>query len=341
MPEGTDLIVPLRGSTTRREFLRRSGAAIGASALAGAGGTAAIAQEPGLVIYSTTHPAIQENLSAAFKERTGIEVMSMRLNSSGIAQRFISEYRAGQHLCDVLTQGNDIFLGELKAEDAIVDLSGEGWYAGLEPFWRPSTHFVRTNASPGGIAFNPKMIDPANSPKSWLDLLRPELAGNMIMTDPRVNDSFLTFPALLQKVMGDDYLEALGGQNLALVPVTSQGVEQVIAGERAIIFPCNPGNLELYAGQGIIELNHVENPYWTSYFGSIPTQAPHPETAREYMAFLMSPEGQEILCKNVSVSPLPAIPGSIERPAGELIEVLIEEALVERDRLFDLLNLPA
>lgn len=334
-------MAPQGSGIDRRRFLAGTGALLGAGALAGVLPGAARAQTPGLVIYSTTHPAIQANLNAAFTEKTGVEVMSMRLNSSGIAQRFMAEYRAGQHLCDILTLGNDIFLNELKDDGGIIDLSDSAWYGDLAPFWRPSTHFVRTNASPGGIAYNPRLIDAATSPRSWADLLRPEYRGNMVLTDPRVNDSFLTFPALLRHVMGDDYLAALGQQDLALVPVTSQGVEQVISGERAIVFPCNPGNLELYAGQGVIELNHVDTPYWTSYFGSIPTRAPHPEEARAYMDFLMSVEGQEILCKDVAVSPLANVPGAIPTPEGELIEVSIETALAERDDLFDLLNLPA
>jgi ABC-type Fe3+ transport system substrate-binding protein len=185
------------------------------------------------------------------------------------------------------------------------------------------------------------MIDPAASPQSWQDLLDAKYKSNMFLTDPRANDTTLTFPATLREVLGDDYLRALGKQDLALVPVTSQGVEQVIAGERAVVFPCNPGNLEKFAGQGVIELNQVEYPSWTSYFASIPSQAPHPEAAREFLNFLMSVEGQTILCEGVSVSPLDDIPGSLPKPKGRMVDVSIQDALAEKDEIFDLLGLPA
>lgn len=323
----------------RRSFVLGSAAAVVTAGVLKA--PAVLAQSGKIVIYSTTHPAIQEKLNAAFTKKTGIQVQSLRLNSSSLAQRFIAELQAGQNLSDVLTLGNDIFLNEQAEKGIIIDLSGESWYAGLQSFWRPSKAFVRTTASPGGIAYNPKMIDPAKVPKTWAALLAPEYKNNMIMTDPRANDSFVTFPLLLKEALGADYLRKLGKQDLELVAVTSQGVEEVIAGEKAICFPCNPGNLEKYIGKGIVELSQVDTPYWTSYFGSIPAKAPNPAGAKAYFQFLMSNEGQEILCKDVSVSPLGNLPGALPQPTGKLIDPPLTEALKQKDELLDLLNLPA
>lgn len=328
-------------SVTRRTLLAAAGA-IGATPLISSSG--ARGQTSGrIVVYSTTHPAIQSNLVQVFTKKTGIAVQSLRLNTAALAQRFLAELKTGQNVCDVLTLGNDIFFDQISGDGSVVDVSGRPSVAALPAVWRPNTRYVMITASPASIAYNKKSVSGASIPKSWDDLIRPEFKGQILFTDPRVNDTLIPFVAMLQETYGDDFLRKLGQQDLKLVPVTQQGVEQLAAGEGKVVVPCNAGNLERYQGQDPpIALISTPSPtHWTQFYSGIATKAPNKEGAERWFDFVLSQEGQEILCKGVSVSPLGDIPGAIATPAAKIENPDLVKSVAKSKQLFDLLGLPA
>lgn len=325
-------------SLTRRHVI----ASLGAISLVNA--KSALGQTPSrVVIYSTTHPAIQTKLASAFKEQTGIEVQSLRLNSSAMAQRFLSEQKAKQYLCDVLTLGNDVFFESISQAGMLKDLSRHKKVAGLKEEWRPGRHFIMITAAPAGIAYHKGSVSGASIPTGWQDLLRPEFKDQLIFTDPRMNESLIPFVVVLHKAYGDEFLRKLGQQNLKLVPVTQQGIEQLAAGEAKIAFPCNPGNLARYEGQDapVKLVDNIFPTQWTAFYTGISTHAPNPEAAERWFDFLLSEDGQKILCDGVSVSPLGNIPNALPQPAGKIENPDTTESIKMAPKLFDLLGLPA
>jgi iron(III) transport system substrate-binding protein len=294
-------------------------------------------------VYSTTHPPVQAKLAKGFTEKTGITVQSLRLNSSGLGARILAEQKGGQYICDVLTQGNDILLRKMKDDGMLVSLADRPSIKEIDKFWRPDDYFVRITASPQGIAYNPKLVPPELVPTNWNDLAKPEFKGKIMLTDPRNSETTVPFILLLREEFGDDFLRELGKQELRLVPVTQQGVEQVAAGEAWVVIPCNPGDLARYEGQDApVKLAPTPpRPNWTSYYSAILKTAPNMEGAMAWFDYTMSREGQEILCDNVSVSPLNDVPGSLPKPSGGLKATDIERALKDANEMFDLLGLPA
>jgi iron(III) transport system substrate-binding protein len=325
-------------STTRRRLI----AGLGAIPLVKA--TSAFGQSQNrVVVYSTTHPAIQTKLATTFKNRTGIEVQSLRLNSSAMAQRFLTEQKAKQYLCDVVTLGSDVFFKAISQEGLLRDLSTRNVVSSLKADWRPGRHFVMITAAPAGIAYHKQSVSGASIPKGWKDLLRPEFKGQMILTDPRMNENLVPFLVILQQAYGDDFLRELGRQDLKLVPVTQQGIEQLAAGEAKIVFPCNPGNLTRYEGQDapIKLVDDVYPTQWTPFYSGIPTNAPNQAAAEQWFDYVLSDEGQKILCDRVSVSPIGNIPGALPQPSGKIENPDTAESLKMAPKLFDLLGLPA
>lgn len=337
------LDLPGRGASALNRRQTLIGLAAAGTALAAPSFTRKASAAGTVSIYSTTHPAVQAKLAENFTAKTGIAVQSLRLNSAALAQRFLAEQRGGQHICDVFTQGNDILLRKITAEGLLISLADRAGVAGLNGFWKPDDHFILVTASPGGIAYNPKLVPAELVPTNWSDLVKPEFKGKIILTDPRNSETLVPFVLLLREEFGDDFLRKLGQQDLKLVPVTQQGVEQVAAGEAWVVLPCNPGNLERYVGQDApVKLAPMPpSPNWTSYFTAIPKTAPNMEGAKAWFDYTMSREGQAILCANVSVSPLDDVPGALPKPSGELKDPDIERALKHSNELFDLLGLPA
>lgn len=327
------------GLWSRRQVVAGLGAA---GAVAATGHRPARSQNNRIVVYSTTLPPIQRKVVEAFTRKTGIEVQSLRLTTSPLAQRFLAEQEAGQHICDVVTLGNDVFFNMISERGFLANIDDVPSVAKLSPEWRRGSYYTMIMYGPSSLAYNTSNVTGSLVPKGWEDVLNPAFANQLIMPDPRINDTIVGFVNMLHNAFGDDYVRKLGSQKPKLVPATQQGVEQVIAGEALLIVPCLAMNLIQYEGMNapvaVIPTPSPAN--GTYFFSGIAQNAPNAEGARLWYEFLLSEEGQEILCRNNGVSPLGQIPGSLQ-PPKDLVEFDLRAAMDKAPLLFDLLGLAA
>lgn len=331
----------IRLRSTRRQLLKGA-AAVGAAGVLGSPRIAR-AQAGKLLIYSVTVPSIQQRLADAFTAKTGIEVTSVRITPVQLAQRFLAEQRSQQFVCDVVTLLSDIPLAEASKEGFLTSLEGVPGYSNIPDRYRPSTEFFNQAIAPCGIGYNTNLLKTA--PAAWTDLTSPEFTGQIVMLDPRLDESYLAFWKTMREAFGDDYLRQMGQQQMRLVPVTTQGWELVAAGDAKIVFPSTPASLynmkrnspDVPGAMGPVPTPNDP----TFYYAGVAKNAPNMEGALKWIEFVCSPEGQAALCKDVLISVLGNdIPGSIQAPA-QLIVQDFNEALKQKDEIFDLLNLPA
>ncbi|CAH1696699.1 conserved hypothetical protein [Hyphomicrobiales bacterium] len=314
----------------------------GAAAVGAAGFIPQARAAGSIVVYSTTLPPIQKRLAEAFTKKTGITVQSLRLTTSPLAQRFLAEQKAGQHICDVVTLGHDEFFREVSAAGLLADIEDIPGVSTLPQAWRPGKRFTMILVAPHSIAYNTNLVTENSIPTGWQDVLKPEFTGQIIFPDPRANETLVSILVTLQEAYGDDFLRKLGEQKLRLVPAIPQGVEQVIGGEAKLMVPCLAMNLVQYQGTSApIALIPTPSPTDGTYFYSaIAANAPNKEGARKWYEFVLSREGQEIICKDNGVSPLGEIPGSLKAPAN-FIQHDLKEALKKASHIYDLLGLKA
>lgn len=314
----------------------------GAAAVGALGLTPRVRAAEGIVVYSTTLPPIQKRLTEAFTRKTGITVQSLRLTTSPLAQRFLAEQKASQHICDVVTLGHDEFFRDISEAGLLANIDDIPGVADLKPAWRPGKQFAMILFAPHSIAYNTKLVTGSSIPAGWQDVLRSEFTGQIIFPDPRANETLISVLVTLQEAYGDDFLRKLGEQKLRLVPAIPQGVEQVIGGEAKLMVPCLAMNLVQYQDSSApIRLIPTPSPTDGTYFYSgIAANAPNKDGARKWYEFVLSREGQEILCKDNGVSPLGEIPGSL-KPPENFVKHDLKEALKRSSHIYDLLGLNA
>lgn len=296
----------------------------------------------GIVVYSTTLPPIQAELTQAFTAKTGIPVQSLRLTTSPLAQRFLAEQESGQALCDVITLGHNEFFQDIAARGLLAPIDDIPGVSGLQGEWRPHDLYTMIMFAPNSIAYNTNLVASGSEPAGWEDVLRPEFRGEIIFADPRANETILQIIATLHDTYGDDYLRALSRQNMRYVPSIPQGIEQVMAGEAKLMVPCLAMNLIQYQGTDApIRLIPTPSPTsGTFFFSGVVSSAPNPDGARAWYEYVLSEEGQEILCRGNGVSALGQIPGSLLPPTSFLTHDMRE--LAERAHFYyDLLDLSA
>jgi iron(III) transport system substrate-binding protein len=147
------------------------------------------------------------------------------------------------------------------------------------------------------IAYNPKVIPPAEAPKTWKDLLDPKWKGKMVTAHPGYSGIIATHVLALVNLHGWDYFKQLAQNKLMLVQSAVDPSGVVASGERPVAV--NGGDYTF--AQTKRKGNPIEIVYPKEGVPLIvsPTAitsfAPHPNTARLFTDFIFTREVQQVL----------------------------------------------
>ncbi|WP_114906525.1 ABC transporter substrate-binding protein [Ornithinimicrobium murale] len=351
--------VPGAGLTfDRRQVLQGLSALAGAGilgGLAGCGGdssstTGGSSDDGGgssrLVVYATTVPPVQERLAAGFTAKTGIPVESLRLATGALAQRFMEEQRAGQHTADIITLGDPLVFRDLVAQDMLRDLTTVENYNAIPAEWDPQEKRILFSQSPETILYNTDAVAEDEVPTGWGDLLDSRFKGEILMADPRNNQTsqgrlFL----MIHSAYGDEFFTELAKQEVRLTPNAPAATETVAAGGGSIAFPGLDMNLLPFVETKapIATIPRAPSPTHMLYFYSgMVNSGPNPEAAEQWISYILSEEGQQLVNDGVGVSFYgpDKIKGSLPMP-DTLVDPSPEEALESLPRFLELLNIGA
>jgi iron(III) transport system substrate-binding protein len=334
----------------RRTFLQVGGAAAASTFFASRGAFAAPASEQDLykaakaegriVFYAAAQVNISGRVVAKFKARyPGLEVDVLRLATSQLAQRFLSEHEAGNYANDVL---------QLADPFVLRDAARKGWLAPLAdlpetanfPADAKADHWAVIGIAPHTIVLNTELVDAASAPKSWEDLLDPKWKGKLLLSDPRNNLEVADWLYTMFDAYGEEFIVKLRAQQPKYVPSILPGMQMLAAGDGAIVAPALHQSTILMQDRGAPVRDFA--PDLTSgqeSYAAVCAKAKSPNGARLLVNFLMTAEGQEAYCAGWAASVLPKpVPGALTLSAKHK-RARYEAALAERARLVALLGL--
>lgn len=256
---------------------------------------------------------IGTGLSRAFRERYGISVDIVTGRGNELIERLKTELRMGKVVGDFLETSN---LNTLTAKDQGVVVA-PGFLPVLQekdvwlvpPALDPEGTVYSYVASPISLWINTNLVKPGDEPKAWKDLLEPRWKGKLLSLDPAVSSGpYLAFvPLLNNKVIDEAYLQALGRQDIVLdVQSTRELFKKLAAGQ----YPLFVGASGSTAGPIIMEgapirmIDMAEGVTVSGLGIAVVKNAPHPQAARLFMNWLMSPEGQTLQSKLQAAPPV-------------------------------------
>lgn len=289
------------------KFLGRSGAAamcfaVGAlfgAATAGAQSLAEAAKKEGkVVVYGSLESGIMDEVEAAFTKKYGVKIDYFRAASNKTLDRVLTEARAGRTQSDVvitnrgpmlLLKKEGIFAKYVSPQSAnfpddVKDADGL-----LSPIYRQVVI---------GILYNTKLVKPADAPKSLEDLLAPKWRGKWVMPDPSRHFTTGVWVRNLEKFYGKDWL-AFAGKLAAAKPILVESfipsVQKIISGEAQAGITYLK-YVHIFGKDGA-PLDYVRLPKMLAdgHHVGIQAKAPHPNAARLFEDFFISPEGMRIL----------------------------------------------
>lgn len=229
----------------------------------------------------------------------GVKLEVYRGNSDAIIQRVLQEAQAKRFLVDAI-------------ETTFPVLKVMQEYKLLAPYFSPHlaqyadeakekadkglVYWTTDRESYIGLAYNTNSVQGNAVPKSFDDLLKPELKGKIGFA---TTDTGARVIAAILKSKGPEFVQKLKEQQVALHGVSGRAIlDMVISGELGVSPTVFLSHSRVSMAKGA-PIKWVPMDLVPTNAGGValPANAPHPHAALLFADFLLSPEGQKFLGK--------------------------------------------
>ncbi|OZI32362.1 iron ABC transporter substrate-binding protein [Bordetella genomosp. 10] len=259
---------------------------------------AAATAEKKVVFYTSTDVAVAQGLAQQFqKEYPGITVQVERSGSERVFQRLGQEYSTGIHNADVIETSDAVNFVYFKQQGwlqpMVPKIVADKWPASARD---PDGYYAAYRAHLSVMAYNTTLMKDADAPKTWTDLLDPRYKGKMVKAHPGYSGTVMTATYVLSQMLGWGYFEKLGKQDIMQVQSSTEPPKKLAEKERALEVDGNEYNVFRLQDQGV-PLKIVYPPEGTPIAignAGVLKNAPHPNAARLFYAYIFSTEAQQI-----------------------------------------------
>ena len=277
-------------------------------------GLIAAAKKEGAVTWYTTQIINQFARPAAevFEKTYGVKVNYVRSNPEEMVLRVMNEAKAGRLQVDVIDGTSSI--PALKREGLTAKFIPENARRLPAQFIDAEGEWVAGNFYVHQPIFNTDLVKKGMEPRSYEDLLDPKWKGKMSWSSLTSSSSAPGFVGIALMHMGEqkgmEYLRKLATQNIT--PVNSaarQVVDQVMAGEYPLTLQAFHHHAVISGAKGApVQWIPFEPAMAVLSVIAVTKDAPHPNAARLFTEFLVSPEGQQLYRDSDYIPVDPAIP---------------------------------
>jgi iron(III) transport system substrate-binding protein len=258
------------------------------------------AKKEGKVSYYTAMDlSVAEPMAKTFETKyPGIKVRVERTGSERLFQRLAQEYSSRINMADVLNSADAAHFIVWKRQGWLAPFVSEEVAQHVPADQRDADGmYVNQRTHLSAIAYNSKLVAPADAPKGFNDLLHPRFAGKMVKGHPGYSGTIMTATHQIARELGWGYFEKLAAQKVMQVQSATEPPKRIEAGERAVAVDGSDYLFWMTKERGApIEVVHaVEGtPLITNPMGVAKT-APNPNAARLLHAWIMSGEGQSFI----------------------------------------------
>jgi iron(III) transport system substrate-binding protein len=275
--------------------------------------------------YTSATENVGKRIGDAFAAKYGVKYQFVRLPGAQVPLRYAAEAEAGNFSADLIfIAGSSVTFGE----EAI----RKGWMESIPSANLPAVRsgefparFITgptavVQIAPWYMAYNSQRVGAADAPRDWMELLKPQFKGQILIPDPRSSDSYLDLWGLLIDKYGEKFFAPFRAQNLRVISSGVPAVQALGAGEGMVGVPGVPA---LYAGIAAkgAPLVMVAMDFTTGVEMSVlltaRAKAKHPNAARLLAHFTMTAEGNKIFNSSpgdVSVFDTALLPKQYESP---------------------------
>lgn len=275
----------------------------------------AAARKEGVVtLYSTAFVAdIGTRISRDFLNQFGIRVEILSGNGRSLMERIVLEQSMKRQIADVFNIGgagstSDLVLkgGADRIAHELPALRNKDAFR-VNPVYSPGGEIVVWVVAYSTIVFNANLVKGQDEPRSYKDLLAPKWKGQILGPDPRTTGgSHFFYVPRFYKALDLEYYRGLarqeikefGGNPREAIRMLARGEYAFYVGGSAdVVAPIMaegaPLKMPDLAEGAMVNLGNI----------LVVKGAPHPNAARVFVNWLMSPEGQRSYAEVAASTP--------------------------------------
>jgi iron(III) transport system substrate-binding protein len=259
----------------------------------------AAAKKEGQVVFYASEDLEAVSLIAKSFEALypGVKVQIERSGGERTYQRVMQEYASNVKVVDVVTSSNRNHLVIWKKEGMMTPFMTAEMLTYPAEQRDPDGNFISSSGGLCAISYNTKLVTADQAPKSLADLLDPKWKGKMVKAHPGYSGLVLACTYLMSQKLGWDYLKKLGQQNVMQVQSSLDPPRKVAVGERQIGVDGSENSVFALRdkGESIDLIYPSEGTPAAAAAGGVLKEAPHPNAARLFAAFLFSRDSQQVI----------------------------------------------
>jgi iron(III) transport system substrate-binding protein len=283
---------------------------------------AAAKKEGRVVVKGPPTAAVRTDMTAAFKQRFGIEMEYSGGASGEAVIQVAAERAAGQYTTDAVLSGADTMYGQYYGQKMLDPIppalvlpdakDASKWPDGKLWFEDPERQYVlRLNKSLSRpLQVSTDVIKPGTL-KSWQDLLKPDYAGKIATYDPSVAGAGVADAAFLVKTFGTDFIKHLYvDQKVTFTRDHRELADWLARGKYPIAISLREVEFQKLLGDGFPVAYVTDFAEGTAYVSSgfgilgLMNKAPHPNAAKVLVNWLASKDGMEVWSKAQFIVPV-------------------------------------
>jgi len=258
-------------------------------------------------IYTSIYPRVIEKLEPALQ--TAFPDVTFRWYQKGseqVAARINAEIASGDVLCDLLMTSDPFYYAQLKDRGLLLPHASPGAADLPEGLRDPENAFTTVRVPLMVIVVNHDRVPIIDHPASFKALVDPKYKGKVSMGDPLKSGTNFTTVAVLSKLYGWEYFEALHGNGVVSQGGNSAVLHRIETGERPIGVILLENVLPRIAKGAPLTIVYPTD-------GAIPIPSPvaimkstsDPELAKRVQDLFFLPEVQAAIVEGHMYSPLP------------------------------------
>lgn len=272
------------------------------------------ARKEGVVNIYSSHPSnIKEALSRLFFRRYNLPVNWTMGPGTQLAPKILTERKAGLFLADIELTGSTTLITVLKPQGILDILDPElllpevtdpfMWLENRLPWIDKDHYIIASGRSPASSMVINTTLAKKDEIKSLMDLLDPKWKGKIVFQDPtRPGVSNMWVLVMGSQIMNWDFIRQLANQDLIIVGDSRQAIEWVAQGKYPINLAPSSGIVDFFVDAGapleiILPKEGVHESAGDSSMVLFKNR-PHPNTARVFINWYLSREGQQVLADN-------------------------------------------
>jgi iron(III) transport system substrate-binding protein len=257
---------------------------------------AAAEKEGAVVIYS---PDVEQGtakmLEAFHALFPKINTNYVRLQTGALYAKVQAERQARTYVTDVLNLSDIGLAFDFQKRNGYERYISPEMAAYKADFMsKPEGYWTWGSINVSGIAYNPTVVPPAQAPKSWEDLLDPKWKGSLSVKTSNSGLQHFTW-YMLTKVLGAEYWQKLAKQEPRAFDSYVQQYDRLVNGQDKVTECAQYSGFVQFKQKGaplefvLPAMGAVAGPeVW-----GIVDHAPHPNAARLFLDWFLSPAGQK------------------------------------------------